>query len=674
MLKLAFFWHMHQPDYRNKDGIMQMPWVFLHAIKDYYDMPWILSMFKTQKATFNLTPVLMEQLELYGNPTAYDLFLQLWIMHPSALGSSERDWIVKICKAGNYDTMIRPLERFAELYSKENYSEEEFIDLEMQFMLSWCGTFLRQNNTTVAQMLTKKRDYTQEDKAVLLQALGKFVGTILPYYRTMMESCKISLSTTPLTHPILPLLIDMQNAKIANPHAPIPNSPISLLEDAQLQVSEAIALYKKHFGKPPTGLWPAEGAVCEQSMAIFKAHGIEWISTDEAILFKSIGDQNRTHLFHPHQFDGITMTFRDQGLSNLIGFDYRFSNAEDATNHFIDRLKAIKSHYEDATVSVILDGENAWEYYAENGYPFFQKLYQKLEKSSSWCKTVTMDEVSQGKTYPLDHLSPGSWIRGDFTTWSGDSEKNRAWEFLFDARRIFESRIDKISPEDRQQIQRHFLELECSDWYWWYGDDHSTSFALEFDTLFRRHLIDLYRLMQTNPPADVFEPIGKHISTASFMVKPQSPIHPKIDGDNRLFFEWIGAGSIDETRLYSTMERERGPIEKILYGYDEEGNLYLSLLGNLEMFSASKCHLNIIFEESKRRYTFGLNSCMIDTPFRVRIKKQIEIKFPPLLFAGVHPLHLRLEIECGDKIVQTLPGYGALEIETSMAYQKNWFV
>lgn len=186
-LNLCFFWHMHQPDYRGSDGVMTMPWVFLHAIKDYYEMPWLLSLHKGVKATFNITPPLIEQLNLYADPLKNDHFLALWAAHPSALDSNDRAWLIKTCKSTQYETMIKPIDTLDKLYHKEHLNDEELIDFELLFMLAWCGNYLRQENVLVKKLFQKEQGFTQNDKIELLNELTAFVATILPFYAKLQK-------------------------------------------------------------------------------------------------------------------------------------------------------------------------------------------------------------------------------------------------------------------------------------------------------------------------------------------------------------------------------------------------------------------------------------------------------------------------------------------------------
>jgi alpha-amylase/alpha-mannosidase (GH57 family) len=672
-LNLAFFWHMHQPDYRKADGVMSMPWVFLHAIKDYYEMPWLLSKYKGLKASFNITAPLIEQLNLYKEPLKNDYFLSLWHQHPKDLESDQREWLIKTCKSTQYETMVRPIEHFRSLYSKDCLSDEELIDFQMVFMLAWCGNYLRKENKIVKQYFKQEKNFNQNDKKKLLDTLSEFTQTILPFYGKLLKQGVISLSTTPYNHPILPLLLDMNNAKIANPHTTIVENPISLQDDAISQIERSIELFKKTFGAKPTGFWPAEGAVDEQSISLYKERGIKWIATDEAILFRSLGDDARSKLYKPYEFSGVSIGFRDHGLSDLIGFTYRFKSGINATKHFMSTLQPIAKEQNDATVFVILDGENAWEFFQDNAYDFFTSLYDQLLKTP-WCNTVTMDEVTKIKNKgTLNRLSPGSWIHGNFDTWSGHSEKNRAWELIYQTKRDYEHHKNNLTDTIKERVKFHFLAAQCSDWFWWYGDDHITEFGLEFDSLFREHLISIYQLININPPSDLFIPIAGHKEQESFLLKPKSLISPLIDGRDTSFFEWLGSGCIDETKLYSTMDKVRGPIEKILYGQDKE-NIYIAFEGDMDVFKKDGFELHMIVEENEKLFSFSKLNDYKQDGITFVIDERIEMELPKVCCESSSKLHLRFEVLKVNKIIQTMPGFGALQINLDEDYATNWFI
>ena len=665
---------MHQPDYRDKHGIMQMPWVFLHGIKDYYDMPWMLSRFEGIKATFNLTPTLIIQLKLYyENAQEKDKFLSLWARDVKELLEEDRQWIIKICKSAQYDTMIHGMSRFEELYYKDHFNNQELIDLEILFILSWCGVYLKTHNELVRTLIAKQRNFQEHEKMKLLAELSKFIASIFDFYKELQTKGRISLSTTPLNHPILPLLIDMQNGVRANPHTNIPQPHLSLKEDAKLQIERARAIFEETFGFLPEGFWPAEGAVDPQSVQLLRDCGVKWIATDEEILFKSLHSNQRDALYHSYSYEGVCIGFRDKALSDLIGFEYRNQEGEHAANHFIGELAKIQKSDEQRDVFVILDGENAWEFFKNNGLDFFDALYAKIEHTP-WCKTCTMDEVYLQDHTQLNELGVGSWIHGALNTWVGHSEKTKAWELLYMSKIDYEHHKEKLSPEIQEQISVHFLAAECSDWYWWYGDDHFSEFGAEFDTLFRSHLIDVYDLMQITPPSDMFLPIIKDVSTQHFHIRPQSDISPQINGDHDSFFEWIGCGVIDESRLFSTMDRDRGLIQKILYGSDAH-KLYFSFqVDSHNDFIADS--LSIIIDELAINGTIELkNQTNQLNGYEIKVFKSLWTEMSiDISSVDLNEISIRFELQNEGKVIQTLPGFGELKIDLTRDYSHNWFV
>ena len=673
-LELCFIWHMHQPDYRDESGQMTMPWVFLHAIKDYYEMPWHLMRFSQIRATFNLTATLIEQLELCADPVKNDRFFSRWILPPERLDADERANVVRLCRSAQFETMVRPLRRFEALYHKKTYSDAELLELEVLFVLAWCSQALRRENPVVRELVARGEGFTQHDKERLLETLSTFVEGILPYYAECERQGRIALSTTPYNHPILPLLLDVENARRADPETTLPEAPLSLRDDAVAQIEKAQALFRRVFGHDPAGFWPAEGAVDEASAELYRKHGIGWIATDEAILFRSLGSGDRRALYRPYRYNGLTVAFRDHGLSDLIGFTYRFKPAAEAAKHFIRALEPIAAESETTpTVFVILDGENAWEFYENNAFDFFSELYGRIE-SLPWCRTVTMDTVAGQTASALEKLAPGSWIRGDFSTWIGQPEKNHAWELIYQTKRDVALLVEApFDAETSAAIGRHFLTAECSDWFWWYGDDHATDFAEEFDALFRANLIAIYRLAGLPPPADLLVPVFSKRSTADFLTEPQAPITPSIDGAETSFFEWLGSGRIEEHRLFSTMDGVRGPIERILFGHDD-ARVYVAFEGDVASLAVEEGYLSVAIEESQRHLRFACDRPTRGKEAECAFGERIELALSRSLFGGSDIVHLRFEIGVAERIVQTLPGYGTLRIDMSEDYARHWFV
>jgi len=633
-MKIHFFWHMHQPLYL-KDNIIEMPWVFLHAIKDYFDMPYLIEKTNT-KATFNITATLIEQLKIYENEPFRDKFLSIWIKEPHTLNKTEKEYLFKVIKTTNQNIAINS--RFLELIKVGVFNNQEFIELEVLFMLSWCGSYLRDE----LESFINQNRYTQRDKEYLLTHLFDFIKTILPYYKKLLDRGIISLFTTPYSHPILPLLLDMNNAKYANPSTTIPKNAISLKEDAIIHIKKAQNIYQDSFGRKPIGLWPAEGAVDNESLKIYYKLGIKYIATDEAILHKS-GESNHHKVY---QKENIAIFFRDHGLSDLIGFKYRFLDKYKAVNDFVSKLS---NSSEDIT-SIIVDGENAWEFYIDGGYGFLEELYLRLKD-----KMIKAEDIKPKESKPLDRLVAGSWIYANFNTWVGDSEKNLAWEYLFDTKRAYLQ-----NGVQNPKIDEKFLLAECSDWFWWYGEGHYTEFAKEFDELFRKHLIDIYTLMNKPIPQKLYIPIIKE-ETQSFISEPKNEITPIINGQFGSIFEWYGAGIIDEKKIYSTMDKKK-LIEKIYFGMDKK-NFYFAFFGDIESvdsFTVLFDEYNEIIELTK---DYSNNNGII-----VKTDSVIELSIPKKV---IREDKVHIKFDFGSEIV---PSFGGLFIDKNKDFGDNWFV
>ncbi|MDQ1326239.1 MAG: hypothetical protein QG564_1364 [Campylobacterota bacterium] len=679
-MNVAFLWHMHQPDYRDASGIMQMPWVFLHAIKDYYDMPWMLARHSGLKATFNITPSLIAQLKLYyENPQESDRFLALWLRDVSSLNRAEYRWMLKLCKITRYETMVSKIPLYDKLYKKESYTDEEFFDLQVLFLLSWCGVYLRTNNAVVKEMLAREGGFIYEDKLSLLKELINFITGIFDYYIALKNRDLISLSTTPFNHPILPLLLDINSATAVNPSTNIPKYHLSLKEDALLQIQKAKELFVETFGFFPDGFWPAEGAVDEKSVALLRNCRAEWIATDEEVLFRSINSKERAALYTPYDYNGMCICFRDHQLSDLIGFTYRFWEPKIAAKDFISLLQSIHKANDNATVFIILDGENAWEFYENNAFYFFDELYKSIS-TASWLNTLHIKDVKKLSRKKLDKLTAGSWINGEFNTWVGGREKNRAWELLFTAKRDYDHHKESVDDATKIKISEHFLAAESSDWLWWYGEDHYTMFGFEYDMLFRSHLICIYSLIKIAPPLDFFEPIIQKRSSGDFWLQPQSNISPNINGKHDSFFDWIGCGVVYESNFYATMDQKRGPVEKILYGQDFE-NIYFAFEADRSELKSSHFLLRLIIDpigfneeiafvfNGEKHYKNSSNHIT----YEVAYKDWVEIKIDKNSIEK-QKLYFRFEFLKNGAVVQVLPGFGMLEIDMDSDFSDRWFI
>jgi len=686
---LNFLWHMHQPYYRDDtSGEIVMPWVFLHAIKDYYDMPWYLEQVPGIKATFNLVPSLMVQLKAYEDFEVKDKLLIALRKEVNALRPEQRLYLAEHLFYANVEHMIKPIPRYFALYEKKmllgdneavssGFTDQEFLDLEVLYLLSWCGVYLREHDETVKMLLAKGENFSHEEKIGLLKALSVFIKKIIPYYQKLMQKGRIEVSTTPFNHPISPLLLNIENGKRANPDTPIPHVEGSLHDDAVEQTERAIAYYQKVFGTKPTGFWPAEGAVSYEFLNILSEHQIKWAATDEEILYKTLKTHDKNTIYRRNRLyfkeDSIALFFRDHALSDLMGFTYSGWDADKAVEDFIARLKRIHESSSDNTlVNVILDGENAWEYYPNNAYDFFQLLYQRLAELP-WCETATMAESMENEKIPefaLYALEPGSWIGGNFNIWIGHPEKNRAWELIYQTREAYEKVKESIDEARRRQILKEFLIAESSDWFWWYGDDHHTVEKDTFDALFRKHLINVYHLMNQTPPHILFEPIVTEESKTKtlFLKEPVSEVTPQIDGKMSSFFEWMGAGKMYLLHELSSMNMQDFQIEKVLFGWDD-ACCYFAMQGEIASLSGKA---EIELQTGEKRYRFPVKNEMVKTKagrcqageiFELAVEKELVWK---------KEISFGLVVE--GQLTQQIPLYTKLELSKLDHLEKYWFI
>lgn len=583
-LYLCFLWHMHQPYYKNpEDNKLEMPWVFLHAIKDYYDMPHLVEKFGI-KATFNLVPSLLIQLREYENPENCR-FLNVWLKPVENLTNQEKSYLLRYLFASNCENMVKPLDRYYQLFIKKHridethlpkiFNNQEFLDLEILFILSWSGNHLKQSNKIVKNLIEKGRNFTQEDKENLLSELIKFIKSITKYYGKLEKKGLIELTTSPFYHPILPLLIDINSGKESSPDINLPAIRESMGDFAIKHVTYAVKYHRENFLKIPKGVWSSEGSLSRDTVKLFKETGFLWTATDEEILFNSLGYKDLYAIYKIYNYEGVNIFFRDRYLSDSIGFRYFKMSEESAVKDFIERLRDIYNKVDgNPVVSVILDGENAWEYYRNNGLEFFEKLYSSI-KSEKWIETITFSEVLSKNLniLPLNNLKAGSWIFGNFKTWIGHPEKNTAWEYLDRA-------VSFYRKNPSEEGERYIMIAQGSDWFWWYGDDHYTPFSDIFDNLFRLNLKHLYKSLNQPYPSYLDKPI-KRKSKSQIIKKPTYYINPKINGKIDNYFEWLYAGEIDPTFDLSSMSLTSSKFKKIFYGFDKN-NLYLLIDGLLE--------------------------------------------------------------------------------------------
>jgi len=535
---------MHQPYYVDtSSGDFILPWTYLHAIKDYADMASHLEANPAAHAVVNFAPILLEQID------SYDKQLSAWqtkgeiIKDPllAVLAADsvtdclkEKDFpLIKSCLRANEERLINRFPQFQQLvtlahyYSNhdglELYISEQFLsDLVVWYHLAWLGEAVRREHEEIGALLKKEKNYSAADRQLLLSVIAEIIEGIIPRYKKLAEDKQVELAFSPYAHPIVPLLLDINSAQQAAPDMPLPESTVypGGMERAKWHFEHGVKVFESYFGFKPTGCWPSEGSVSDETIKLSADMGIRWLASGESVLRNSLAQtdlKDDACIHQAYQLNEIPVTcfFRDDGLSDLIGFNYSKWHADDAVKnliHHAENIAAACPDKDNAVISIILDGENAWEYYPENAYHFLSALYKTLaEHEAIELCTFSSCVEKQVKAFQLPHVVAGSWVYGTFSTWIGDAEKNHAWDLLCSAKSVYDEVISSNQFDDakRKLIDRQLAICEGSDWFWWFGDYNPSESVNDFDNLYRKHLKQLYLLLSRPAPSSLDKPISQ---------------------------------------------------------------------------------------------------------------------------------------------------------------------
>ena len=613
VLYLSIVWHQHQPLYYKdpETGIYAKPWVRVHATKDYYDMAAMVADYPDIHVTFNLTPSLIKQLEDFvaGAKDRY------WVLaeKPAAdLTAEEKVEILRYFFDANWDHQIGIFPRYQALLDKrgtdtddeslaaaaDRFSEQDFRDLQIWFHLSWFDPdFLAQE--PLSALVEQGEGFSETDKEIVFMETRRIMAEILPLHARLQQAGQIEVTMTPYAHPILPLLYATDLAKVGAPDAVLPER-FSFPQDAIAQVERGVARYEELFGQPPRGMWPAEGSVSQEIVKMVSDAGLLWMASGEQVLAKSLGIDGFTRnsqdtvqeadlLYRPYYVRyrnerPVAIIFRDLLISDKIGFTYSGMPGREAATDLISRLHDIQDRLEEEgaagphLVSIILDGENAWQYYENDGKEFLHEMYRLLSEDPA-IRTVTPSEYLA--LYPeqreIENLWAGCWFSPDFATWIGEDEENQAWEYLRRTRKMLDQYIkgDKQGQASDEQIAAALEAMyaaEGSDWFWWYGTDQNSGDDPAFDRMYRQTLMDVYRAVGEEPPAWLNVPIIPATSPPPSR-EARNLFTPTIDGQ-AAEGEWDDAGFYQEEG--GAMARADDVITALYYGYDT-GHLYLRL-------------------------------------------------------------------------------------------------
>jgi alpha-amylase/alpha-mannosidase (GH57 family) len=714
-VSLAFFWHQHQPYYPDDmAGENPMPWVRLHGTKDYWGMAMLLAEAPEIHATINLVPSLLVQLAAYAEKGAEDAHLRVSRLPADGLSEEDMTYLLDNFFMVNPDQMIRPYRRYLDLYQKrglsidpapraaKRFSKRDIIDLQCWSNLTWMHPLAFERDKELAEFRHKGKHWTEHERDWLLGKQRELLREIVPLHRKLAERGQLELTTTPFYHPILPLLWDKRLARQAMPQVNLPNHLEPYREDAEEQIRRAVAFHEKTFGAKPRGMWPSEGSVCQAIIATIAKAGIQWIATDEEILSCSTDGwvsrdaqgylRNPEMLYRPWRVEekgqSLQAIFRDHAMSDQIGFHYQRYGAEAAVDDFLGKIEAIgnattaNAGHRPSLVSIILDGENCWEYYPNSGVDFLRALYRRVAAHPKITPVRVGDYLDKHPaTDKLANLFPGSWIQHNFGIWIGHSECNRAWDLLHQTREhlVAAARGGGKSSEQIMLAWRELYIAEGSDWFWWFGDSHQSSQDAQFDRLFRKHLQNVYTALGDDAPGELLRHISEGHRFPRMHTEPTSLLNVRIDG-RRTYFEWLNAGHYEVRNARGTMTMvAEGRLSDVYFGFDDQ-RLYVrcdARGGTVRERLADVDRLRIAFLEPAGFEVLVSNPAWQepilqlyhnDVPVTVSGVQaaadtilEVAIPFRSLAVSTDDPVHFYVELTQGEQVIERAPHEGAIE-------------
>ena len=658
VLRVIILWHQHQPFYKDLvTGEYRLPWVRLHALKDYFGMVKLLDEFPSVHQTFNLVPSLIRQIQDYVAGTAEDPFLRVAAKPAGDLTAEERQFALQYLFQANPVHMIGRYPRYRDLWERfgsvghsseradRYFHAQDLTDLQVLSQLAWFDEFFLED-PEIARLVRKGRGYSLDDQKFVIARQRQLLGEVLPAHAMAAQQGRIEISTSPFYHPILPLVSDTSQGAVSSPGLSLPQNRFRHPEDAREQLRRAIDFHQQVFGLRPVGVWPSEGSLSDEVLTIAHELGVNWMATDEGVLGRSLGvnfardgsgrlsDQQAEQLYTIYRFEGgrtrMHLIFRDHTISDLIGFVYSGMNEHEAAAHLMRNIRQaaqpVLDKGKDAVVSIILDGENAWEYYPRSGREFLRRFYDTLAREAGVEAVTVSEAIERHRDFaPLTALVPGSWINANFNVWIGAVEDNKAWDYLYHARSFYSQAATHASEAQRQLAFEELLIAEGSDWNWWYGPEHHSANDREFDELYRKHLSNVYQALGATAPDSLAQPITASRSVPEFC--PQTAyIHPRITGDLVRYFEWMGAAVYRANHRSGAMHGKRFLMDSVYAGIDES-NVYgrldfidklpetdFELVVNLESWAANAGRPRRALRVEARIEAGKMNSWQVSSP------------------------------------------------------------
>ncbi len=659
-LSLAVYWHMHQPVYE-LEGTYLMPWVRLHAVKDYLDMVLVLEKFPKLKLNFNIVPALLDAIIDYSQNGYHDIHSELSVSDTDKLTDEERAFVLNNFFSSRYETMIYRSETYKDLFQKrfsgdsisyDAFSPQELSDLMALFNLVWIDPIHFERYPELKLLWDKQRGYTKDDRVRIIEIQKQIIREIIPAYKKYINEGRIELTTSPYYHSILPILIDLKTSlKSVITTEGLPQS-LGMYDDAKYQVRSALDRIEEIFGVRPKGMWPPELCLGPKTLNLLAKEGIEWTISDEGILASSInfdfirdfkGNLNDPyHLLKVYNYEtkdsDINIIFRDRSIPNLINFEYAGINSQMAASDLYEKIKMIQSKLlvspdDRHLLTIASDCENCWENYQNDGRDFLEKIYSLIENDET-LETVLISDYIKNDNHkkPLKKIHSGSWIDKTFQFWIGEGEKNKAWAYLKKTKDDFESFVKEDSSNPNiQYAKRELLIAEGSDWFWWYGEPNNSGQDFVFDYMFRERLKNVYIILGREYPEYLDTTL---ITTVEVPFRhPLQSITPKMDGLNTSAEDWNNSGFL--TLLDGPVYRENKNVDKINFGCDNK-NIYFRLHVNKSSGEIS------FVDRINQFYIYTRNASNITNRAYIRLISKTDNPYPILLEKFEHELTLTL--------------------------------
>ncbi|MDD5261556.1 MAG: glycoside hydrolase family 57 protein [Methylacidiphilales bacterium] len=720
MINVLFLWHMHQPYYVDPlTRTALMPWVRLHAAKGYLDMIDLAGRYPELRLNFNFTPVLVRQLQELAGREVSDLW-EDWSRKPaSALETEDKKNILVNFFKINCATCIEPHPRYLQLLelrgrqynpaslaeSAALFTEQDYRDLQVWYNLVWCGFSACKRYPELAELKRKGRDFTEAEKLRVLDIHREIISQVLGLYREAQEEHRVEITTTPFFHPIMPLVYDTDFATRCMPGRELPPR-FSAPEDVRAQLRLAQELHEKTFGRRARGLWPSEGSVAPELLPLFAEAGIEYFCTDEEVLFRSLAldpvhnsrKVNHLELFQGWEFEcmgaRVKGMFRERPLSDFIGFNSARNSARDSADYLVHHLEHLADVVPEKSGAVLLalDGENAWEAFADGGEQFLSTFYEGILRSGKLAVRRLGDYFDEAGDCPkASALHTGSWIHGDFDIWIGDPEENRAWEWLAKTREFLVQAISQgLDEKKRAEAWLEIYAAEGSDWFWWYGPDFQNDSDLLFDGLFRKHLQNVYRLAGVPVPQHLEVPIRQR-GVQSAYVKPASYIHPVLNGRDGGYYDWLGSGYLDVRQQQTAMFQSGRAGKAIYFGFNETDFFFRfdyeeTPPDGLVLVFCKPAHNRVVIERKDRDYQArveasddGVRFNPVATAVKVRHGARIEMSMPLAALGVVAadvPVAFQVRVLKDGVELERYPERGLIEFKgpSPQFGLHNWFI